>query len=59
MLTMLITNRGNASFWKQTGLNPNVVLPLMFGTGVLLWLTGTLILRGARVETKKDDRWEN
>ncbi len=48
MLLMLATHRGQVPFWKQSGLDPNVILPIVFGVGVLLWFTGTLAIRKAR-----------
>ena len=48
MLGMLATHRGQVPFWKEYGLDPNIILPMVFGVGVLLWLTGTLAIRRAR-----------
>ena len=53
MLIMLATHRGNIPFWNQTGLDPNVVLPMTFFVGVLLWTTGTIAIRRARRETER------
>jgi len=55
MLLMLATHRGNVSLWERTGLDPNIVLPVLFGVGVLVWMTGTLALRKKRKE--KVGRW--
>ncbi len=53
MLAMLGTLRSRVEFWDRAGLNPNVVLPCIFGIGIACWIAGTLILR---MERAKEER---
>ena len=50
MLLMLGTQRGQVTFWQTYSLNPNIVLPLCFGIGILLWITGTLAIYKDRTQ---------
>ena len=51
---LLGVRRGDVGLWKQTGLDPSVVLPAAFLVGLATWVTGTLALSRHRKRQERD-----
>lgn len=58
MLGILSARRGNDAIWQQTGLDPNIALPVAFGIGFAVWIAGTVRIRQERqlAKTKLRER---
>jgi hypothetical protein len=45
--------RGQREFWQKSGLDPVLTLRLGLGIGILIWVTGTILMFRARRTAKR------
>lgn len=54
VIGVLAARRGQLDSWKAKGVDPNLVLPLVFIAGFAIWVVGTWTIRRQRLRERDE-----